>query len=386
MFRNHVSQELSAYLHDQLSPADAGRIADHLRDCRSCRKEYEEIKFGAQLSNLLSPAQPPASLWNELESLMNQAGEGNGRRPFGGQPLKLAAAWAAFVLIGVSAWWIYRTATKDPTTTPLTNVPSYAVTKIAGQPKIDNEQMGERGTLAIGQVLVTDDSSSAQISVAEIGEVKVDPNSSIRLLEARDEEHRLNLARGRMHAFIWAPPGQFYVVTSSANAVDLGCSYTLEINENGQGLLQVTSGWVAFEWKERESFVPADAMCVTRPVLGPGTPYFYDASEEFQTALDQFDKATPDDPLRAPTLDEILKRARKRDAFTLWHLLNRAEESERSRIYDRLARLVPPPATVTRDGIVNREKTMIDAWWDQLGLGNTDWWRMWKGPLPTKTK
>jgi hypothetical protein len=189
-----------------------------------------------------------------------------------------------------------------------------------------------------------------------------------------------------MQAFIWAPPGQFFVETPSARAVDLGCSYTLEINEDGQGLLQVTSGWVAFEWEERESFVPADAMCVTRPVLGPGTPYFNNSSEEFQTALDKFDISKPGDPDRSPALDEILKQARKLDGLTLWHLLTRAEEGERGRIYERLARLVPPPAGVTRKGVVSGERAMIDAWWDKLGLGNTDWWRIWKRPLPTKQK
>jgi hypothetical protein len=88
-----------------------------------------------------------------------------------------------------------------------------------------------------------------------------------------------------MQAFIWAPPRQFYVDTPSAVAVDLGCAYTLEVGDDGQGLLSVVGGWVAFEWQGRETFVPAMAMCVTRPRLGPGTPYFSDASEDFQNAL-----------------------------------------------------------------------------------------------------
>src|SRR4030095_15328631 len=115
----------------------------------------------------------------------------------------------------------------------------------------------ETGRLTTGDWLVTDDESRAQISVGEIGEVKVEPNSRIRLVQARDKEHRLGLARGKMQAFIWAPPGQFYVDTPSAVAVDLGCSYTLEVNDDGLGLLRVTLGWVAFEWEGRESFVPA---------------------------------------------------------------------------------------------------------------------------------
>jgi hypothetical protein len=67
-------------------------------------------------------------------------------------------------------------------------------------------------------------------------------------------------------------------------------------------------------------------------------------------------------------------------------LLARADFGERSRIYDRLARLIPPPRGVTREGVERADRAMLDAWWERLGLGDTDWWRMWKGPVPSKTK
>jgi hypothetical protein len=189
-----------------------------------------------------------------------------------------------------------------------------------------------------------------------------------------------------MQAFIWAPPRQFYVDTPSAVAVDLGCSYTLEINDDGQGLLRVTMGWVAFEWEGRESFVPANAECITRPGLGPGTPYFGDASEGFQRALSEFDVAGSDEAVRAQALTTILAAARKRDALTLWHLLTRANPVERGRIYDRMSRLIPPPPKATREGVLRGDRAMLDAWWDRLQLGNTEWWRMWKGPVPSQGK
>ena len=37
--------------------------------------------------------------------------------------------------------------------------------------------------------------------------------------------------------------------------------------------ISVTTGWVGFEWRGRESFIPAGAVCLTRKSLGPGTPY-----------------------------------------------------------------------------------------------------------------
>jgi hypothetical protein len=396
MFGNHVRKQLSAYCHDELTADEKRGISEHLQQCRRCRNEYEQIAIGVRLAQQLMPEQAPSSMWSEIERKLRQV-DANGRSGSPGAAPKaslfsfprLAMVCGLVLLLGLGALLIHL---RRPVTEPVVNRgtstsgPAWSVMRLAGQPRIGERPMSETGHLKAGEWLVTDDESRAQISVGEIGEVKVEPNSRIRLVEARDNEHRLGLARGKMQAFIWAPPGQFYVDTPSAVAVDLGCSYTLEVNEDGHGLLRVTLGWVAFEWEGRESFVPADAECVTRPGQGPGTPYFSDASTSFQHALSEFDASKPDDASRGEALTTILAASRKRDALTLWHLLTRSSPGERGRIYDRLTRLMPPPRQATREGIVRGDRAMLDAWWDRLELGNTAWWRMWKGPVPSQTK
>jgi len=89
------------------------------------------------------------------------------------------------------------------------------------------------------------------------------------------------LERGTIHAVIWAPPGEFVVDTPSAVAVDLGCVYTLHVDDSGAGLLRTTMGWVGFKLNGQESFIPAGAICQTRPKIGPGTPYMEDAPRIF---------------------------------------------------------------------------------------------------------
>jgi hypothetical protein len=185
-----------------------------------------------------------------------------------------------------------------------------------------------------------------------------------------------------MHALIWAPPGRFFVDTPSSTAVDLGCAYTLTVDANGAGLVRVTSGWVGFEWRGRESFIPAGAVCPTRRQLGPGTPRYEDRPAAFQAALDTIDfGGSPE--ARAAAVTTITTGATDRDVVTLWHLLTRVARDDRGRIFDRLAAFVPPPAGVTRDGIIDGRREMLDAWWDALGLGTASWWRTWKQPWKT---
>jgi hypothetical protein len=259
----------------------------------------------------------------------------------------------------------------------------------------------------VGGSLETDGASRARVRVGLIGFVDVEPNSRLRLLAAELADHRLALERGRIRARIWAPPKLFYVQTPSALAVDLGCIYTLEVDDSGAGALRVQRGWVAFEQEGRESFVPEGAMCVTRPGVGPGTPVYESATAELQNALQKidFELRGPEGGVsggvsrsvrggvpggvegwkrrRADALNTVLSQARKQDALTLWHLLSRTSPEEQSLVFDRLAALVPPPAGVTREGILAGEREMRDRWWNALDLRSTSWWRFWKGPVPS---
>jgi hypothetical protein len=259
--------------------------------------------------------------------------------------------------------------------------PSWEVARLEGTPHVGWRSLGEKsgpGKLGIGQTLVTDSSSRASITLDETGRVEVDADSRVRLVTNGPGHKRLSLERGTIHAVIWAPPGEFVVDTPSAVAVDLGCVYTLHVDDSGAGLLRTTMGWVGFKLNGHESFIPAGAVCKTRPKTGPGTPYREDASESFQDALSRFDFESITPAERNALLGILLDGARKSDAMTLWHLLSRVSDADRPGVYDRLASLAPPPAGVTREGILRLDRTMLDTWWSSFGFGDIYLWRTYE--------
>lgn len=333
------------------------------------------------------------------------------------QILPRFAAVAAIVVLVVAATLLARIQLRQ----------SWAVSRLAGAPQVGSRPIGAVDRLPVGDWLVTDSASRAMIDVGLIGEVEVKPNSRLRLVSAAITDHRLELRRGAIFARIWAPPRVFAVETPSASAVDLGCVYTLEVDDAGVGVLRVETGLVTLAQQGRESLVPAGAMCISRPRLGPGTPYFETASEKLKRAIEQLDPllgapsggvtggiaggvsgGIPGGPVggmeggvpggvesgieggtegvkkvRAAALDTVLREARKEDALTLWHLLVRVSEDEKARVFDRMAQLVPPPAGVTREGILRGDPAMRDAWADRLGIGLMSWWRyFWQKPMP----
>jgi hypothetical protein len=177
---------------------------------------------------------------------------------------------------------------------------------------------------------------------------------------------------------IWAPPGEFLVNTPSALAVDLGCAYTLQVDDSGAGLLRTRMGWVGFRLNGRDAFIPAGAVGETRPGIGPGTPYFEDAAAEFREALREFDFARLNESERSAKLAIVLAGARRADALTLWHLLSRASVADRGKVFDTLNAFVPAPNSVTREGIERGEQRMLDAWWNELGYDDITVWRKWE--------
>jgi len=270
--------------------------------------------------------------------------------------------------------------------------PAWDVARLEGAPRVGSKAIRGNaaiGKLGVGQTLETDDSSRAAITFDETGRVEVERSSRLRLVTNGPGHKRLSLERGTIRATIWAPPGEFVVDTPSAVAVDLGCVYTLHVDDSGVGLLRTTMGWVGFKLSGHESFIPAGAVCATRPKIGPGTPHFEEATPAFIEALSKFDFGANTPAERKVLLGIILADSRKDDALTLWHLLSRVTDEDRPRVYDRLAALAPPPAGVTHEGILRLDRQMLDSWWNSLGYGDVGLWRMYEhdwSQRPPRTK
>jgi hypothetical protein len=217
-------------------------------------------------------------------------------------------------------------------------------------------------SIGAGEWLQTDASSRAEVRVGTIGTVEVEPDTRLRVVTTRPNEHRLLLERGEIAATISAPPKLFFVETRSATAVDLGCQYRMNVDDKGNGLLRVTLGWVSFDWQGRESLVPAGANCRTRAGTGPGTPFFEDAAKDLVAALDDFDFSGGG----ASALRTILDSARPRDTLTLWHLLARVDVSQRPLVYERMVSFAAPPSGVTRDKVLTLDPQTLKVWKDEL--------------------
>lgn len=288
----------------------------------------------------LPVAKAPDSIWHSIEAALDKPAT---RRPWFFSPWAYAPSAAVLVIAAILSYRHYA------------NLPRWEVIR-------SHNGVTDTESIRAGQSLQTDASSTAEIKVGTIGTVEVEPGTRVRVVTTRPTDHRLSLEHGEIAATISAPPKLFFVETKSALATDLGCQYKMKVDDAGNGLLRVTLGWVSFDWKGRESLVPAGASCRTHANLGPGTPFFDDAPKDLTTALDQFDFANGGQT----ALRTILASARSRDTLTLWHLLSRVPESLRPLVYDRMVSFAPPPTGVTRDKAIALDPQTLKLWKDEL--------------------
>lgn len=231
-------------------------------------------------------------------------------------------------------------------------------------------QLDSGRTLALGEVVRTGPGQHARLEASAVGSLRLEPNSALQIVNAQPGQQRLVLTRGTLHALIWAPSQSFAVETPAGTSIDLGCAYTLAVDDQGAGLVTVSAGWVAFQAGQRESFIPAGAACRTRRGAGPSLPYFTDAPNAFLESLSRWESNQE--------LDGLLQAARAKDALTLWHLLQRTKGGPRRRqVARRLAALVPP---MDAAALERGDPAALNQAWDALGLGSTGWWRAWKHP------
>lgn len=350
MFGRHVSGLLAAYIDGELAQRQMRQAERHMAQCSRCQRESEQVKFGMAIVEHLDSVEAPDAVWTSIEAALPQAGS----RKDATVPRWRWSFAAAAVVLALASIVYWRVARRFE--------PRWEVVSIEGSPIIGAKRIRGAGQIGAGEWIETDAGSRATVKIGKIGSVEIAPNTRVRVVAELPQEHRLALTRGEIRAKISAPPKLFFVDTRSGTAVDLGCEYTLRADENGFGLLQVSKGWVSFQWKGLESLVPAGASCRMRPQVGPGIPYFDDASESFERALENFgfEKSGTD------SLSVILSEARVRDTLSLWHLLSRVDAEDRARVYDRIAALTPVPAGVSREQALKLDPETLKRWKDEL--------------------
>ncbi|MDQ3366413.1 MAG: FecR domain-containing protein, partial [Myxococcota bacterium] len=217
------------------------------------------------------------------------------------------------------------------------------------------------GVLPVGGVLETG-AHEAELAIADIGSATLGAGTRVRLDRTSAERHQLFLERGRLHARVSAPPRIFAVATPSVAVVDLGCEYTIDIDEHGAGSIEVRTGRVELEAAAGIVIVvPAGAHARLLSGRRASLPLVAGASLALVAAVAAFDGGASGAPA------QVLAAAAPADALTVIHLALLVGAPERRAVLERLMDLAPAPAGATVEQVLV-EPARFDAWLEDIVL------------------
>lgn len=374
-------KEVKYYLGDFLD----GKLIDelrreidvHLSFCHSCKTKLEELKTASRSSREKfagdfwegssdtneydSDLKLPDILFSKYRGKEDPVYKLKPRHRFLRSKWIAIGAPAISILLAVIIGVLYFSRT------PAT---FWQVSVLTGHPAADNQALNDGGALQNGKWLKTDAFSEAVLKSEIIGNIKVAPESELKLSAVNNKEYRLYLKTGKISAKTWSPPDFFKIEIPAGEVIDLGSAFSIEVEADNSSEIQVSSGWVAFKTVNGKIILPPGMVCTLNKNGSPEIPYYVNASPEFKNALLKYEPGNKN----KQTLKNILSNARKSDDISLWYLLKVSSPDEKKMIYDRLAEFVIPPDNVNFNGILNSDVSMLMSWWEKLGCGSRTLW------------
>lgn len=237
----------------------------------------------------------------------------------------------------------------------------WEILQFSGSPQIDGKNLTRSDTFDPLATLTTNDKSSVTLSIPEVGRLLIDSSSVVK---RQEKGVAIDLEQGQLRKFEDNASDFITVKIPLATIQELykGSAFRLKIlDTRGSTKINVESGWIVVEVKEFKSYVPKNFDCLVskgRYAL----PYSSDSSPELKSLFESFSGVND------PSIGTILSMATRKDAITLWHLLQLVSNENRFIVFDKLNELVPVPNSVTKEGIQALNKNMLMDWRQEIEL------------------
>jgi len=382
-FCDETERLIDDFLEANISAKDKEIMENHISECNDCRNYLEETsKIKLKLSSLagnyeyLSSTEKDA-LWKGVEARsdfetrrndeLNKNLEDPAYRKYGllYKYRYFASAFAAMIVIGIIYFAVKNLKFESPELTKQDSylLPSYwKVTSLSGTPYISNEAMAKLDSIRDGEYIITNDTSRAELLIADIGKVIVEPNTKLMIVKGEDGKNRLSVIYGTIDADMKKVENPVPVDLPSAVAMDDGGSYKLTVDGSGDGLFYVRSGQVEVVSGSKQSVVPAGNLVMTRKDKGVGTPFSENSSSVFKKALFNFDFGNCD----VSCVNTILNYADKNDAVSLVNLIQDVDNEYKNQVYAKVASFVAPPRPIPKDSIPFFDENEIEDWVEKI--------------------
>ncbi|HRI47996.1 MAG TPA: zf-HC2 domain-containing protein [Ignavibacteriaceae bacterium] len=225
-----------------------------------------------------------------------------------------------------------------------------------------NGQYDNSYKIDAGESISTDEVSEVRLIIPEIAVYELGKNSSLTVKKAYNDENKVVLHNGSLAVSAWSPKAFVNVEFRNINLTQYQSSFSLNIDsESNNIILTVNTGDVTLESIRENLRVPKKHTCVIAPNNKFGIPVREKANKDFKRAVELYEQGNSE----LAIVQTITSLASDEDALTLLEVL-RLERIFFEEIYHRLVGFFPPPPTVSKEGLKQRNSSDYTNWWEEI--------------------
>jgi len=258
---------ISQMLDGELSEKEKERLLNHLKECETCREEYEKFN---RIEELIK-AYPKEELSNEFsdrfkKNIHSYISKGTSKQKFSRRPLSYITAIAAAIII---MFVLNFLRSSFQTGDEFENVAS-----VVGSIGHINRQTSDGkwfdvhpySVIKNGDIIKTGSESFLKLELSNNNEIAVEENSILKLekILRQDLNYRLKLEEGEMEANVRNLTGKFIVETSYGNIEVLGTIFKAKMKE-GKLYIRVEEGSVQFISKKEKFIIEQGKILIYSP-------------------------------------------------------------------------------------------------------------------------
>ncbi len=209
--------------------------------------------------------------------------------------------------------------------------------------------------------IISTESTGAFIVIRDEANIGISPNTSLQIMKTKKSLNRISLQDGGISYEGISESPNFELLYNNISIKALKCRFNARIDSVGKLNVEGIEGYVEVVTSYDRFYLSHDYICTISGNISD-IPYHVNASAKLKHQLKNL-QANINDLVE---LTSLLYDASYKDAFTLLRLIELVPRKNREIIFEKLKNLYPPTPNVTKAGILDGNRNMLDEWWFEI--------------------
>jgi DNA-directed RNA polymerase specialized sigma24 family protein len=237
----------------------------------------------------------------------------------------------------------------------------WTISLVSGNPLKNKTPIIKTEEILPGDVISTNDVSTAGIDIEETGRINISSNSTFARLE-HDKSGKLFNGELKVNTLEAENNLQIVIPNATIENINYGTIYLVDVGPDGNSHIVLEDGWLRVKSGNDEVILPEKYNLKIYKENGASVPYYSKSSLILITLLEEY----LFNGKEGNTLNRIIESSTENEVIALWNLIPRVKPAQRTAVYDKLYKLVPHPSNIAKKDIISLDQESLQSWLDEI--------------------